>query len=296
MELELLFRLSLEMLCIAGADGYFKRVNPAFERTLGYRADELLARPFFEFVHADDLQKTRDELAKLAAGMLSVHFQNRYRRKDGSYCTLQWTAAPEPGGQRIFATASDITERRRANERFQRLVEFSPDAMLLVDGKGHIVLVNAQAEAVFGYTRDELLAENVALLVPEGARDAHAALCRNYAARPTTGTMGGRRELKARRKDGSEFYAEISLGPIETEAEALIVCVIRDVTERRRIEQTLQENEVQMLAAQHIQQHLLPAAAPPWPGLDVGGKAVPATFTSGDYFDYLTLADGARAW
>jgi thiamine biosynthesis protein ThiF family 2 len=90
-----LFELSLALLCVAGTDGYFKHLNPAFERTLGHSRDELLARPFYEFVHPEDRERTVQEVEKLATGIPTVHFENRFVCKNGSYRWLAWTATPE---------------------------------------------------------------------------------------------------------------------------------------------------------------------------------------------------------
>ena len=85
-----LFDQALELLCVAGTDGYFKEVNPAFTRVLGYSAKELLARPFVEFVHPDDRERTDVEVVHLNDGQASVNFENRYRHKDGHYVNLSW--------------------------------------------------------------------------------------------------------------------------------------------------------------------------------------------------------------
>jgi PAS domain S-box-containing protein len=111
---ERIFNLSLDLLCISGVDGYFKRVNPAFERTLGYTSDELLSRPFLEFVHPDDRERTAQARDALAHGDEVVQFENRYMRSDGSACWLQWSARPEPQEGLIYAAARDVTEPRRA--------------------------------------------------------------------------------------------------------------------------------------------------------------------------------------
>jgi PAS domain S-box-containing protein len=116
-ELSLLFSLSPDMLCIAGLDGYLKRVNPAWEKTLGYSEAELLSRPYLEFVHPDDVEATRTEAAKLFSGSQVVHFENRYYHKDGTIRWLLWAAAPPQNDQAfVYAAARDITERKAAEE------------------------------------------------------------------------------------------------------------------------------------------------------------------------------------
>jgi PAS domain S-box-containing protein len=116
-EMDQLFTLSLDLFCIAGFDGYFKRVNPAWERVLGIPTSELLAHPYVDFVHPDDREATIAERTKLSAGARTISFENRYRRSDGSYVWLLWNAAPSTSSKLIFALARDITERKRAERR-----------------------------------------------------------------------------------------------------------------------------------------------------------------------------------
>jgi PAS domain S-box-containing protein len=120
-ELERFFTLSIDMLCIAGYDGYFKRLNPAWERTLGYSVEELTSSPFIEFVHPDDRAAAVQELQKVATGENAISFENRYRAKDGSYRCMLWNATPFAQHQIIYAAARDITERKRAEENIQSL-------------------------------------------------------------------------------------------------------------------------------------------------------------------------------
>jgi len=119
-ELDRFFTLSLDMLCVAGFDGYFKRVNPAWERVLGYTKEEMLARPYVDFVHPDDRTPTATAADTLSVGGHVLAFENRYRAKDGTYRWLEWAAVPYPGEQTIYAAARDITERKEARATIAR--------------------------------------------------------------------------------------------------------------------------------------------------------------------------------
>jgi PAS domain S-box-containing protein len=116
-EIDQLFTLSLDMLCIAGFDGYFKRLNPAWERVLGIPSSELIERPYIDFVHPDDRDATIAEGQKLSAGTQTVSFENRYRRADGTYLWLLWNATPSASERLIFAVARDVTQRKKAERR-----------------------------------------------------------------------------------------------------------------------------------------------------------------------------------
>jgi PAS domain S-box-containing protein len=118
-DLRRFFTVSLEMLCIAGFDGHFKLLNPVWERVLGHSLADLCERPFIDFVHPDDREATIAEAQKLAAGNLTIRFENRYRCADGSYRWLLWNAVAIPEEQKIFAAASDITDRKQFESTLQ---------------------------------------------------------------------------------------------------------------------------------------------------------------------------------
>ena len=131
-EAEQFFDLAFDLFCIAGFDGYFKRVNPAYERTLGYSSRELMSRPFSEFVHPDDLQSTRDVLARLLDGKDVIGFEHRAICADGSVRWLQWNTRTIPERAFAYCVGRDVTERRRADAELreaQRLVEVSRDEL-----------------------------------------------------------------------------------------------------------------------------------------------------------------------
>jgi PAS domain S-box-containing protein len=291
-ELYRLFNLSLHMLCIAGTDGYFKRVNPAFEKTLGYKPDELLKRPFIDFVHPEDRETTRQELDKLSRGQSTLYFENRYRCNDGSYRWLSWTSMPKSEDGMVYATALDITERKRAESLFRALLESAPDGVVVVDGGGSIVLLNRMAECVFGYERDELIGQPVEMLIPEEFRERHQANRDRFLAQPEFTTMGGGGCVCARRKDGTEFPVEVRLSPVEIEGARVVFAAVRDVSEREQMQRSLREKQCELIAAQRIQQHLLPQSAPSIPGLEVAGIVSPATYAGGDHYDFIQMDDG----
>jgi PAS domain S-box-containing protein len=117
------FELSFDLLCIAGFDGYFKELNPSWEKTLGYSLEELKSRPFLDFVHPEDRQSTEKEAARLAEGAITIAFHNRYRCKDGSYRWLYWTSVPDMEEGLLFAAARDVTRRKEAEEELRKAKE-----------------------------------------------------------------------------------------------------------------------------------------------------------------------------
>jgi len=127
-ELDQYFTLAPEMFCIAGTDGFFTRVNAAWTDVLGWSADEMVARPYIDFIHPDDREATIREASTLADGMVTVLFENRYACKDGSYKWLQWKAAPMLNRQQIFAAARDITLQKEAETTIQRAKETADQA------------------------------------------------------------------------------------------------------------------------------------------------------------------------
>lgn len=116
------FAASIDMLCFLDFNGYFKRINPAWERTLGYTREELMSRPFIEFVHPDDRERTLQQNARVRGGGQALAFENRYLCKDGSFRWFRWNAAPDSFERVIYSVARDITETKKAEEEREQLV------------------------------------------------------------------------------------------------------------------------------------------------------------------------------
>ena len=135
---ETFFNLSLDLLCIADTDGRFWKVNPAFERVLGWTHDQILARTFYELVHPDDLEATDREVEKLAQGIPTISFENRFQCADGSYKSLMWTSQPDPKRGLLYAVAHDMTRRR---ERDQELFLAKEEAEAAARAKAEFLAV-----------------------------------------------------------------------------------------------------------------------------------------------------------
>jgi len=233
-EFHTFFDVSLDMMCIAGMDGYFKRINPAFERTLGWTEEELVSKPFTEFVHPDDVEATQQEVAKLTLGIPTISFENRYRCADGTYKHLLWTSHPDAQTGTLYAIARDISELKQVREQFRLALESSPSAMLMVDPDGIIELMNDAAAELLGYAREELIGQPVEVLVPDDVRGGHAELRAGFTQSPTFRPMGQGHEFRARRQDGSEVVVEIGLSPIRTDTGVHVLCAMVDLTARKQ--------------------------------------------------------------
>ncbi|HLK56732.1 MAG TPA: PAS domain S-box protein [Chthonomonadaceae bacterium] len=236
-------------------------VSPQIETLLGFSQQEWLGNPilWYERLHPDDKARWNGEFARFL--MLEEPFRSVYRflARDGRvvYVLGEVKMVRNAMGQptHIQGIAYDITERQVAEEKFRHLLETAPDAMVIANEAGRIVLVNSQTERVFGYAREELLGQPVEILIPERYGKLHTHHRARYFAHPTIRPMGAGLELYARRKDGSEFPVEVSLSQLETEEGRLVSSVIRDISARKQDEQrildSLKEKETLLKEIHH---------------------------------------------
>ena len=212
--------------------------NAAAERMYGYTAAEIIGRSTSLLIPPEMAPELMSVFERVRQGEGIENFEIRLRRKDGSIIEVLLTDSPirDASGAvvGISAITRDLTERNRTHARFLALLEAAPDATVCVDSGGQIVLVNAQAERLFGYAREELAGQPVEILVPDAIKAAHPALRAGYATDPRPRQMGAGLDLSGRRRDGTTFPAEISLSAIDTDQGILVSAAIRDVTEQRQ--------------------------------------------------------------
>jgi rsbT co-antagonist protein RsbR len=285
LELRRFFDMSLDMLCIAGFDGYFKRLNPAWQQTLGFTNEELCAEPFVNFVHPDDRQETLAVAEQVITGNQVVNFENRYRCKDGTYKWIEWRAVAFPEQHIIYAVARDVTETRqiqeqlrqantrleqqimqqtaelRQNQRLLReVLDNAPSPIFVKDTEGRVILANQQIEiflniepgTIIGKTAYDLTPPDVAEAVWESERQ--------------TLITGQPVEVEEHipQQDGIHTVMAVKFPIYNEEGEAYAVGgILTDITEHKRLEEqrvALQEQiiESQKTALRELSTPLMP--------------------------------------
>jgi PAS domain S-box-containing protein len=236
--------LSVDMFCILGFDGFFKNLNPSWERVLGFTTAELTERPRVEFIHPEDREATAREVARLQHGEVTLAFENRYLCKDGSYKWLLWNAVSPSDQSAIYAVARDITGRKRAEaelreseDRHRKLFELNPQPTWIYDRETlRFLAVNRAALRKYGYTQEEFLSMTIQEIRP---REEIPALLKSIAT-----LHDGRREYgvwRHRRKDGTILPVEITSYSFLFAGRPADFVIAVDISERQRAEQERQK-------------------------------------------------------
>lgn len=237
-----IFEMSLEMLCVAGPDGYFVELNPAWEHVLGWTQEELRAAPITEFVHPDDVEITT---RNLTCSDQPVSFRNRCRTKAGAYRTLRWSARCDDLGL-VYAAARDVTDFVAAVHRAERseglyraVLETAVDPVILIDKSGTIIEVNESTEVLFGYRNEVMVGSNVSMLMPDPDRSAHDGYLQRYLDTGEARIIGIGRDVIALRSDGTSFPIRLSVSEVRGHDEPLFTGIIHDLTQQKAAEAAL---------------------------------------------------------
>jgi PAS domain S-box-containing protein len=228
------FTLSQDVFCILGFDGYFKDLNPAWQKTLGYTKAQLLATPFIEFIHPDDQAATLAEAEKVSVGKSLVAFENRYHCKDGSYRWFQWSATPVIEDRVMYGVARDVTERKQEEAAIIRLaaiVESSDDAIVGKDLHGIITSWNKGAEKTFGYSAAEMVGSSIMRLIPADRQEEEGRILEKIG----RGENMQHFETIRQAKDGRLIDVSVTVSPIKDSTGKVVGAskVARDITERK---------------------------------------------------------------
>jgi PAS domain S-box-containing protein len=241
-ELDRYFTTALDLLCIADTDGYFRRLNPEWESTLGFSVSELEGRRFMDFVHPDDVEATLKALSQLAEQKEVLNFVNRYRCKNGSYRWIEWRSYPS--GTRIYAVARDITERKRADEEIQRLknylaniIDSMPSILAGIDDNEIVTQWNRQAERISGISMAEAVGRPITDLLPDFSPWIAAMRSETDQRRPAS------MEKLLIEKEGERRFYDLMLYPLISNGVEGAVVRIEDATERARIQELMIQTE-----------------------------------------------------
>jgi PAS domain S-box-containing protein len=232
------------------ASGLILMVNAQIEKAFGYSRDELIGRPVEILLPHGVRDKHKahraDFFARPEPRRMGEGRELFGLRKGGDEFPVEIGLNPihTAAGLRVLASVVDITERKRAEEQFRVAVEAAPHGMLMVDERGTILLVNAQIERQFGYSREELLGTSVEILVPESLRAAHRAHREEFYHKPEPRQMGAGRELFGVRKNGQLIPVEIGLSPIRTASGIRVLASVVDISDRKRVEEQLRRTEL----------------------------------------------------
>ncbi len=234
------FDLSLDLFCIAGTDGYFRRVNGNFQRLLGYTDEEMTSRPFLDFVHPDDRGKTDGQSDQLSVGEPCVQFVNRYRHADGHYLWFEWSAQAVPEERATYAVARDVTSRVTQEEAHRRaelarfhlaaVVNSADLAIYSAALDGTVVSWNPGAERLYGYRADEIVGQPLSRLFPPG----HEAQESETLERLRCGGRVEHFETTRLHRDGTAVPVSLTVSCVRDEAGAVVGTsrVARDIGPR----------------------------------------------------------------
>jgi PAS domain S-box-containing protein len=234
--------MSIDMFCTIGFDGFFKSLNPSWQKTLGFSTEELMSKPRTDFIHPDDRLSTKTEVDRLQNGEITLAFENRYLCKDGSYKWLLWNAVSSPKQRIIYAVARDITRRksveatlRESEDRYRKLFDLNPQPTWIYDRETlHFLAVNNAAVEKYGFSQEEFRSMTIRDLLPaEDIPDLLAAIA-------IPGEYGDCGIWQHRQKSGETIAVEVTSYSFLFDGRPADFVIAVDITERQRFIKSLE--------------------------------------------------------
>lgn len=262
---DILLRDSPDALIVTDLDGRVLKWSGGATGLFGYTPEEAEGHSLHDLIVPANRHEEEDRLLREVLDKGNTAHESIRRRKDGSFLFAGISArvVRNDDEECIVSNEMDITDlkagrdARMASNRFGDPLQFTPDGIVMVNATGRIILANSRAEEMFGYDKNELIGQPVEMLLPEALRESHIRHRSGYMAEPRVRTMGVGLELYGCRRDGREIPVEISLSPLKMEAGMMVMSAIRDISERKRFEQALQEKNIELVAANKAKDHFL---------------------------------------
>jgi PAS domain S-box-containing protein len=283
------FDLSEDLFCIASTQGFLLRVNQRYEQLLGYPVAELYTRPFFDFVHPDDVPSVRIQVEALSAGDRVINFRCRLRDRLGEDHWIEWNARSLPQEGTIYAVGRDLSQRLQIEgellvreQRERAILDNTPSVVYIKGTDGRYQFINRRYAELFALGQEAVIGMSDGDIFPGDYAEAFQKNDRHVADSRETITV----EEIARHEDGDHTYVSVKFPLFDANGDvSAIAGISTDLTEQLLARKT--EEEFRLGRA--FQKKLYPESAPSIRGLDVAGAAIPATQMCGDYYDFVQL-------
>ncbi len=252
-------QLSCDLTLVADLDWKILQVNSNWDSVMGFKPDEVEGRSIFDLIHPDECKEMINSLRKKHLIQKTIQFQVRMSCRDRTSRVIDFKLDVVPAEGLIYALGRDVTQQQQTEEalrdsesRRMAALDTTGDGIVTIDEQGWIASINVSVEKMFGYTWSELMGKNVSLLMPQPYKKNHDAYLKNYLRTGEKHVMGANREVVGLRKDGTQFPIELSIGEFQTARGRFFIGIIRDISQRKRIEELAHSRQKELHHASRL--------------------------------------------